>query len=420
MKNGLIVCGICAVLSMTSCSESVNKGRNGLAEMDVEAAFKQPKELFLHDLGEEFTYVPLETLDESLIKLNSTSNMAVTDDYIFIADSGSPILCFDRKTGKYLRNIGGVGQGPKEYTNGVSFTIDPIANRIYVSLGARRFQCYDFEGNFLETIVCVDNIQSLVDAYFFAGDKIYHHVNIPDENTTAMTYCYDLKTGQPLDSLLIDEKDKPTGSRKMVLPVIGTEVFGGRSFLIQYEDACTYGRRLNSAFWITDGELYMKDAFCDTIFQVKDLKQRTPVAAFRLGEYGGYGRFEANSDMKGKFLIPNLVEGKNCLYFALYKGLYDIIDKMKSGNPSTEKPSCGIYNKQTGELKIQQNSMSFKHPLEGMPEVSIFNVSTDGAFAMVYQADKLALAREEIPEDKQPEWLKNLKDDDNPVILLVK
>ena len=420
MKNGLIVYGMCAVLSVTSCSDSINKSKNGLVEMDVETAFKQSKELSLHDLGEEFTYVPLETLDESLIKLNSTSNMAVTDDYIFIADSDSPILCFDRKTGKYLYQIGNIGQGPQEYTNGTSFTIDPIGKRIYVSLKSNRFQCYDYEGKFLGTVECMDQIQSMADAFFFVDDKIYHHVNIPNEKTTAMTYCYDLETGQPLDSLLIDEKDKPTGSSKMVMPVMGTEVFGGRSFLIQYEDAYTYGRRLNSAFWITDGELYMKDAFCDTIFQMKDLKQRTPVAAFRLGEYGGYGRFEANGDMKGKYLIPNLMDGKNCLYFTLYKGLYDFIEKMKSGNPSTEKPSCGIYNKRTGELKIQQNSLSFKHPMEGMPEVSIFNVSTDGAFVMVYQADKLALAREEMPEDKQPEWLKNLKDDDNPVILLVK
>ena len=76
-------------------------------------------------------------------------------------------------------------------------------------------------------------------------------------------------------------------------------------------------------------------------------------------------------------------------------------------------------NKRTGELKIQENSVQFKHPLEGMPSAAIFNASTDGAFVVVYQADQLASAREEIPANKQPEWLKQLKDDDNPVILLV-
>lgn len=416
MKKSLFILSLCATLFVTSCSENQNGGKGNLLEIDIESAFKHPQELSLLDLGKEFTYIPLETVDESLIKLNSTSGMAVTDDYIFIADSGSPILCFDRKTGKYLHQVGNVGQGPQEYTDGTSFTIDPVRKRIYVLLKSNRFQCYDYEGNLVETVTCVDQIQSMVDAYFFAGDKIYHHVNIPNDKTTAMTYCYDWETGQPLDSLLIAEKDKPSGPSKMVIPIMGTAIFGGRSFLIQYEDAYTYGRRLNSAFWMTDGELYMKDAFCDTIFQVKDLKQQTPAYAFRLGEYGGYGRFESSDAMKGKYLIPNLMDGKNCLYFPLFKGLYDL---MNPGNSSNEKPSCGVYNKQTGELKIQQNSVAFKHPLEGMPEIHIFNVSTDGAFIVVLQADELATAREEMPEDKQPEWLKQLKEDDNPVILLV-
>ena len=419
MKKSLFIFSLCATLFVTSCSENQSGGKGNLSEIDVESSFKHPQELSLFDLGKEFTYIPLETIDESLIKLNSTSNLAVTDDYIFIADSGSPILCFERKTGKYLFKVGNIGQGPQEYTNGTSFTIDPIGKRIYVLLKSNRFQCYNYEGKFLETIDCADRIQSMADAFFFVDDKIYHHANIPNEKTTAMTYCYDLKTGQPLDSLLMDENDKPSGPSKMVMPVMGTEIFGGRSFLIQYEDAYTYGRRLNSAFWITDGELYMKDAFCDTIFHVNHLKQQTPAYAFRLGEYGGYGRFESSDDMKGKYLIPNLMDGKNCLYFTLYKGLYDFIDLMKSGKPSTEKPSCGVYNKQTGELKIQQNSVAFKHPLEGMPEVHVFNVSTDGAFVVALQADELATAREEMPEEKQPEWLKQLKEDDNPVILLV-
>lgn len=420
MRNYWLTLGICAALSVTSCSESVNKGRGNLQEIDVETAFKQPQELSLLDLGKDMTYIPLETVDESLIKLNSTSIMKVTEDYIFIADSGSPILCFDRKTGKFLHQVGNVGKGPQEYVNGTSFTIDPIGKRIYVMLGARRFQCYDYEGDFLETVTCVDMIQAMADSYFFVGDKVYQHVNIADENTTALTYCYDLKSGQPIDSLLAGASDKPATARTLMMPMMGTEVFGGRTFIAQHGDSYTYGRRLNSAFWVTDGELYMKDAFCDTIFQVKDLKRRMPVVAFRMGEYGGYGRFETKEYMADKFLIPNLQNGKDCIYFILYKGLYEFIDMMKAGKVPTGKFSCGIYNKRTGETKIQENSVNFKNPLSGMPDAVVFNVSTDGAFVLTYQADQLASARGEIPEEKQPEWLKNLKEDDNPVILLVK
>ena len=109
----------------------------------------------------------------------------ITDDYIFIADSGRPILCFDRKTGKYLYQVGNIGQGPQEYTNGTSFTIDPIGRRIFVSLKSNRFQCYGYEGKFEGTVDCMDQIQSMADAFFFVDDKIYQHANIPNEQTTA-------------------------------------------------------------------------------------------------------------------------------------------------------------------------------------------------------------------------------------------
>ena len=64
--------------------------------------------------------------------------------------------------------------------------------------------------------------------------------------------------------------------------------------------------------------------------------------------------------------------------------------------------------------------MYFKHPDEAMPEACVYTLSTDGQWVAVYQADKLVEARENIPVEQQPEWLKNLKEDDNPVIMTVK
>ena len=64
--------------------------------------------------------------------------------------------------------------------------------------------------------------------------------------------------------------------------------------------------------------------------------------------------------------------------------------------------------------------MYFKHPEEGMPKACVYTLSTDGYWVAVYQAERLIKARENIPTEKQPEWLKNLKEDDNPVLLIVK
>jgi hypothetical protein len=55
-----------------------------------------------------------------------------------------------------------------------------------------------------------------------------------------------------------------------------------------------------------------------------------------------------------------------------------------------------------------------------MPETCVYTLSTDGSWVAIYQAYMLVEARENIPAEKQPEWLKNLKEDDNPVIMMIK
>ena len=91
--------------------------------------------------------------------------------------------------------------------------------------------------------------------------------------------------------------------------------------------------------------------------------------------------------------------------------------KAQSGNL---RPGCGIYNFNTDELKVQKDDLNFKHPEEAMPETCVYTLSTDGSWVAIYQAYILVEARENIPTEKQPEWLKNLKEDDNPVLLMIK
>ena len=83
-------------------------------------------------------------------------------------------------------------------------------------------------------------------------------------------------------------------------------------------------------------------------------------------------------------------------------------------------PGCGIYNLQTGEVKVQKDYMFLKHPDEVMPKARIYTLTTDGHWVAVYQAERLVEARENIPVEQQPAWLKNLKGDDNPVLLMIK
>ena len=205
------------------------------------------------------------------------------------------------------------------------------------------------------------------------------------------------------------------------MPFRGTETFGGMFFMQEYEDGTwTAGNRKNNTYISANGKLYHKDLFCDTLFQMKGLHREVPIADFHLGSYGGYERYEKTSGMEGKYILPRVLFNGEYIYFTLVTGIYNlqsVIRKMKSGG---FRPSIGIYNLRTGEVKVQKEKMYLQHPDEGMPKACIYTLSTDGYWVAIYQANELVEARENIPAEKQPEWMKNLKEDDNPVILMIK
>ena len=86
MKKRNIILTLLAFILTTSCEDEKSTRQGKMAIIDVETAFQNPQELLLADLGKKQTYVPLETLNESLVKLNSQSKMIVTDQYFFIGD----------------------------------------------------------------------------------------------------------------------------------------------------------------------------------------------------------------------------------------------------------------------------------------------------------------------------------------------
>ena len=344
--------------------------------------------------------------------------MIVTDQYFFIGDGQSPILCFDRSTGKFLRNIGSIGQGPGEYSNSTNMEVDAEAKLIYIRNGGSSYLCYDFEGKFIHTITMPAN-QFLMGSHYFMNNKAYAYCNVPDKGTTSRAYAYQLPEGTRIDSLSIYEKNDE--KQKALIPIQGSETFGGRFFMLEYEDGTwTSGNRLNSSYQSMNGELYHKDLFCDTLFQMKGLHRDEPIAAFHLGSFGGYNRYETTSGMEGKYILPRVLYNGEQVYFTLFTGLYDLQGFMRKAQSGGVRPSCGIYNFRTGEVKVQKEEMDFKHPEKAMPKACVYTLSTDGHWVVVYQADQLAEARENIPTENQPDWLKNLKEDDNPVILLVK
>ena len=370
-------------------------------------------------LGKEFRYVPLETTDSSIITISAVTTLAVTDRLILVGARNVPLKAFDKQTGRYLGQIGQIGNGPTEYPNARNFQTDPVNGHIYVKVTPTRYQQYDSQGNYSGSVGWDESARGMLITPYFLGDKLYNYVNIPTDQTTALAYSYELRTGDRCDSLPLRwGKEVPAGKCKLVLPVIGSEVLGGMALFVQFEnDRWTYGFQNKTPYWYSNGRLRLKDFYCDTIFTVNGFDRLQPQVIFDMGNYGGFDRYEKSETMTGKFIITRILETGNVIYFNLMKNMYDI-DHWIKGAPNP--PYCGVYDKKTGVTRIMKKLAIDNDQVEKLPGFIVYDVSDAGELVVCYQTEDLMEAREKMPETVRPAWLKQLKEDDNPVILLIK
>jgi hypothetical protein len=140
--------------------------------------------------------VQLETSDEAYFRPGSTT---VTEKYIGVRSSGAPYKLFDH-SGKFLGNVGAVGNGPGEWN--ISLYDDIIDDKnelIYLSsFTSDRILVYSTSGQFLRDIVAPGRLQK--PKMFLSGD-VLTVIHMPFQNDKAIAYQFDVKTGKVLKEL---------------------------------------------------------------------------------------------------------------------------------------------------------------------------------------------------------------------------
>lgn len=144
---------------------------------------------------EEMELVKLDNRDEALV---GQTGVTVSDNYILVYGSRqNPFKLFDRK-GKFLTNIGAIGQGPGEYQMVYDAKLDEANNRIYIlSWNASQLLVYDLQGNVLDPIplcLCCPKAKFNVD---LSGGKV-SVVLLPFKGYPAVAWTQDLE-GKRID-----------------------------------------------------------------------------------------------------------------------------------------------------------------------------------------------------------------------------
>ncbi len=129
-------------------------------EVDLSGIWDTPVETRLSEIATDIEYIPLETTTECLLGDPGSIKVVVQEKYIAVNSNG--IHLFDRQ-GKFLRKIGRIGLGPQEYSSSNQFVIDEKGGFIHVLNGnSSRFVTYRITGEFVREIPLAQNGSKLI------------------------------------------------------------------------------------------------------------------------------------------------------------------------------------------------------------------------------------------------------------------
>ena len=359
---------LCCVLSVSAQKPVVINLAKAISE--------SPKEIMLNELASDIRYVPLETTDDCLMN-NEFYIMQYTGEDIIT----SGIFHFD-KNGKFLNKIESKGQGPEEYLQGL-FAFGDWKNKLLYVQNWTTLTCYGFDGTFVRSVPTPQ--LNMGAAGLFDENHILYSNDI-----------YYADKANPIQLYMVDSQNGKTVSK-------------WRGHL---EENKKYGMILTSRDFMYnyDNSLFYKPALENVIFKILSPKKRQLVYKFDCsGKDIDVSADEVDPKKRFQFLSVYWAK-ETAQYLFVNYGMKNI-------------SRLGIYDKE----KKTFTNVTIKDNLAGGYDIHPAWTSDDNHLLMVYYAGGLLQDKEKrystglLPERKMEldELLKNIKEDDNPVVILV-
>jgi hypothetical protein len=263
--------------------------------------------------------------DNEYAIIGQISAIQIFEDYIFVLDqqSAKKLFIFD-KMGKYIRQIGSLGQGPGEYLGINDFYVDAKNKEIYLlDEYGRKIHKYNFEtGKHIKSTRLLDGYSYSMIAQ--SGDNFFVSiVPFSNEKSDSLLMKIDFETGQYEKYLSADKYNAGWDG----LQFTEYNFFVSKDGILKYVEiymntvfAIDNGRifpylTVNHKDWVRKGDLLSHEEYIRQLL-------------FSFGELGKKGR---------AFYIHNYFEWQDNIFFQ-YKYAYP-------GSPHSV-----LYNKKTKEL----------------------------------------------------------------------
>lgn len=134
--------------------------------------------LLLSKAVEEIELIALETTEASLFNSSKIKSIVLSPGYIFISTMDR-ILCFDDK-GKYIRDIGHLGQGNIDYNYCNGIGVDSDKRMVYVASGLgsnNELKSYSFDGVYLHTMPVAKYGVQMASSSYHREERGYCFIN---------------------------------------------------------------------------------------------------------------------------------------------------------------------------------------------------------------------------------------------------
>ena len=344
------------------------------------------QEVLLSEIAEKVKIVPLETKPECLVAKVSQGMIQMVDHNLFIPCSEGLLQFTD--DGKFVRSVVKRGQGPGEYSIIRFIAANDRLKQIYI-MDNGRILTYTVDGNYAG-----ESKMPFCWQFTLLGDSTY------------VGYFYN-NTGQKKDRLVLVNRQ---GETLKTYP--------------QY-DQFTIANGLNYYLWgrydryvySFKEEACCKEYYNDTVFTVTS-EQLQPRYILDLGKYKIpkerrfeilEGNWQAYSEPAQAYLRPDFHETSQWVFLPYTS--WDVTNK-------DESPRLALYDKKKRTCyKVKNNRI--KNDMQGsLPFYPETRIADDVLLYYLEASEVLELA-EEDPSILEYEQLKNLKEDDNPVLMIV-
>lgn len=369
--------------------------------IDFPEILKRKREVPVSEIAESVVYIPLEKTPKSLI--GSIFDAYITKEYIFINHNGSPLLTQFSHDGKFVRQIGHEGRGPREYALMRKFSIDETNELIYIHTNwTRKILVYSFSGDYVKTIK-------------FDG-----------VGRGRITWCR--------DSLLVSFIEPQNGNESYVFIEIdshGDTIQGvenqlfwdsneSSKFMVSY-----WGR--NEFYW-ADEKLHMKGWYNDTVYTYDSENKIVPKYFIDLKEH------KLPTDQIPERKSSKSIPG-NCYWTGVNESTDYIFIRFGTvwspNSKNEEEQDCIFVNKKTriGTALINKGQdYGFINDLDAGPYFKPEYSNDTLAYCFVSAMDfKMYLDTEEFQDrsakfpdqkEKHRQFNKTLEEDDNHILIL--